>query len=185
MTGVEQRMSETKRTTGRAPWIFATVLGAVAVVLAVVLVVGNLPERHRTHTFTAQQYGALTATEQQAVEAAKQVVINTLTYSRTTFNADFARTLAGTTGALKSDISKDKATVLKTMTAGKFDLTGTVSYAAFDAQNGSDYVVLVTAVGNKVTTKGSTPASNARLMLTMSKIDGKWLASDLTSVGLT
>ncbi len=178
-------MTDARNGTGRAPWIVTAVLSAVAIALTVTIVVFHLPSRHGRHAFTAAAYGALTSSEQQAVAAAKQTVINTMSYRRSSFPADFARTLAGTTGTLQTDMRTDGPKLLKEMTAGKFDLSASVSYAAFEAHDGAGAVVLVSATGYKVTSAGQVPASAERLAVTMVQIKGKWLASDLQSVGLT
>ena len=87
--------------------------------------------------------------EQAAVTAASQQVLNMLTYKRTTFDADYSRTVAGATGALKSDLnqSSNKTALLQKMTQGKFDLQGQVT--AFRVRGGqwANYNVLVSASG--------------------------------------
>lgn len=178
-------MSDTRIGAGRAPWLVTAALGAVAIALAITIAVFHLPSRHGRHSFTAAQYGGLTSSELQAVAAAKQTVINTLTYRRSSFAADFARTLAGTTGTLQTDMRTDGPKLLQAMTNGKFDLSGAVSYAAFESHDGTGAVVLVSATGYKVTPAGQVPTSAQRLAVTMVQVNGKWLASDWQSVGLT
>jgi hypothetical protein len=176
-------MTDTRPPGDRTPWITAGVLGVIAVVLAVLLLAVIRPDRHR-HESAAKKLG-LTSAEQQAVDAGAQQVLNLLTYSRKTFDADFARTLAGSTGGLRSDLDKQKPTLLSEITKNKFDLEGTVKNSAFEERDGANYLVLVSADGYVLPDGGTkTLKSTARFELTMAKVSGKWLASNLRSVGL-
>ncbi|MDT4908500.1 MAG: hypothetical protein QOF87_1054 [Pseudonocardiales bacterium] len=171
-------MTDTRDRSGIAPWLTAAVLGVLAIALALTLVVFIVPNRGKTP-------GELNATETGAVTAAKQELINVLTYSRKTFDADYARTLNGATGALRDDLSKKKALTLKTLTAGKIDLKGTVTAAAFEQNVGNTTVVLLSATGYTVGADGvPVPKSIDRFELTMVKVKGKWLMSDFRNVGL-
>jgi hypothetical protein len=170
-------MTEARRPSDTAPWIVAGALAAVAAAMVIVLFVMIVPHRNKHH------YG-LTATQQRAVGAASQTVVNLLTYTRTNFDADYSRALAGMTGALRSDQQKDKAATLAAMTKGKFDLKGTVTASAFEQAKGKTVLVLVSATGNQVSSAGTTPATTARFEMTMTLIKGKWLASNLQSIGL-
>jgi hypothetical protein len=180
----EEIVTTTRRATTRhGPWIVAGVLGVVALVLAGLLIFAIRPE-HNRHSSTAKAVG-LTASEQRAMDAAAKQVLNILTYSRKTFEADFARTLAGVTGPLRSDLQREKPALKEQMTKGKFDLQGAVTSSAFEETRGNSSLILVTAQGYKVSAGGQrTLASTARFEVTMTSVDGKWLASDLRSVGL-
>jgi hypothetical protein len=178
-------MTESRPPSGRLPWILAAALAAVAVALAVVLVSVALPARHR-HQRAVAQLG-LTSLEHQAVDAAAQQALNLLSYRRSAFDADYARTVAGTTGALRADLlsGTKKATLLSEMTTGKFDLQGQVTASAFEQAAGAKYAVLVSASGYQVPDTGSrTLNSSNRFEITMTKVGTAWLASDLQSVGL-
>ena len=176
---------DTQPSASRGRWITAAVLGAVAVALAVVIAFPLRTARdHRHHQQT--QVG-LTAVEQGAVTAADQQVLNMLTYKRATFDADYARTVAGATGSLKSDLnqSSNKSALLQKMTQGKFDLQGQVTASAFEESSGTNYNVLVSASGYQVPDGGQrTLTSTARFEVTMTRVGTKWLASNLQSVGL-
>ena len=115
------------------------------------------------------------------MQAARVETVNLLTYARKTFDADWARALGGATGQLKSDLQTDKKTTLDNLTKNKFDVTATVSDVALaggDAKSG--YQVLVVASGHRVDDSGTPSAAiPSRLQLTMTRVDGKWLASDL------
>ena len=56
-----------------------------------------------------------------------------LTYSRKTFDADYARALNGATGALRDDLAKKKTLTLQALNAGKIDLRGRSNRGAFEA----------------------------------------------------
>lgn len=176
-------MTRTRRPSGRAPWITAAALGGIAIALAAVLLFVLRPD-HNRQASAADSVG-LTASEQQAMDAGAKQVVNILTYARTTYDADYARTLAGATGALHSDLEKQKATLLSQMTKGKFDLQGTVTSTAFEQVSDNSTLVLVSAQGYKLPAGGQrTLASTARFEVTMTRVGGRWLASDLQSVGL-
>lgn len=171
-------MTDTRDRSGLAPWLTAGALGVVTIALAVALTAFILPDR-------GNSAGELTSTEKQAVSAAKQELINILTYSRQTFDADYARTLSGATGALQEDLAKKKALTLKTLTTGKIDLKGTVTAAAFEQHVGDTTVVLLSATGYTVGADHvPVPKSIDRFELTMVHIKGKWLMSDFRNVGL-
>ena len=165
----------------RAPWIVAAVFGVIAGILAALFVAltwGGL-----AHKPDANQ--AFTSSEQSAVDAAKQFVINQFTYSRASFDKDFARALGGATGGVKSDLSKNEAQLKALMTAGGFDLEGSVTDFGLSSSDGKGNVdVLVSAIGYHVTSAGRVPATTARFKVTMTKTDGKWYAGNLTTVGL-
>jgi hypothetical protein len=181
----EESMSEPRRTSGRAPWITAGVLGVIAALLAVAVFV-LIPSSKR-HDRASGSPGALTSDQQHAVTAAATEAVNVLSFSRKTFAADFARALAGTTGALKSDLEGKKATTLSTMTSGKIDLHATVAQSAYEGTDSSTHhiLVLVTVNGFNTNDQGvSTAPTPQRLEMTMNKVGSKWLASDIESVGI-
>jgi hypothetical protein len=169
------------RPPGRAYWLSSAVLAAVAATLVVVVFAVVEPQRHDLQT----KPKGLTSSEQQALDTGTKEVVNLLTYARKSFDADYARTLAGATGALLSDLQSKKATILGQITQGKFDLSGSVTQSAFEEISGNNSLILVSADGYKLPDGGQrTLTSTARFELTMTKVKGKWLASDLQSVGL-
>ena len=177
--------TDSARSNEPMPWIVAGALGAVAIVLAAVIIFVIHPERNDKHNLSKKT--GLTTTEQQAVDAASKQAVNLTTYSRAHFDADYQRTVDGATGKLSSDLndaSKKKA-LLAQMQAGKFDLQGTVSKAAFETTTNGQYSVLVYVQGFQLLDGGkkSAPIAN-RFLLTMVRSKGKWLASDLLAVNL-
>jgi hypothetical protein len=178
-------MTEIRRRSASAPWVAGAGAAVIAIVLAVALVVFHLPSRHSR--VRAPVAGALGASEQQAMQAASQEVVNLLTYTRATFNADFERALNGMSGSLQADQAKAKAATLAAMNKGKFDLKGQVTQTAFEQDAGKNTVlILVSATGYQVPASGTpTPTTYARFEITMTDIKGAWLATNLSSVGLT
>jgi ABC-type transporter MlaC component len=178
-------MTDTRPPVARAPWITAAALGAVAIALAGVVLFVIRPDRNR-HEAAAHAVG-LPATAQQAMDAASKQVLNMLTYSRKSFAADYARAVDGATGALKADLqsSAKKSTLQNKMTSSKLDLQGAVTATAFEEVSGTNWLILVSAQGYQVPDGGKrTLASRERFQVTMTNVAGKWLASDLQSVGL-
>jgi Mce-associated membrane protein len=174
----------TRDAPGRAPWVTAGVLAAVAAALLVLLLVVVRPAADK-HRETAGE-NAFSASEGAAMTAARVEAVNLLTYSRKSFDADFARALAGTTGQLKSDLAKDKDTTLKSLTDNKFDIKAEITDVALEGSDGAKGVqVLLVANGFRVDDTGtSSVAVPKRVQLTMVEVGGKWLATDLQGVDL-
>ena len=177
-------MSEQNRAQGNAPWVVAGVLVLVAAVLAVLLV-HTYSVRDDNNRTSGTRYGP-TQDEQDAVQAAATEAANLTTFSRKNFAADFDRALKGATGALKSDVAKNKDNTLKAMTSGKFDLVSKVVVSAFESATANQVLVLVTLNGTHKFDSGQTSiASPQRLELTMVRSGSAWLAKDLFKVGLS
>ncbi|MDQ1753177.1 MAG: hypothetical protein QOE71_4233 [Pseudonocardiales bacterium] len=172
-------MPESRRAPA-APWIAAAVAGAILVALLVTYFVALRPAQDKVN-------GDFTSTESAAVNAAATATTNLLTFRRAHFAADFQRALSGTTGSLRSDISDKKAATLSAMTKGKFDLSATVTHRALQgpAESGkqNSYIVLITVNGYQSKSKNIPIPQN--LQVTMVKVKGKWLASDLSNIGVT
>ncbi|MDP9115934.1 MAG: hypothetical protein M3O28_01450, partial [Actinomycetota bacterium] len=178
-------MTETTRQGVRAPWITAAVLGVIAIALGAVVLFVIHPDRNRREA--AAKAVGLTADAQQAASAARTQVLNLTTYSRKSFDSDYARAVAGSTASLKTDIDdpKKKSTLLSGMTKGKFDLQGSVTNTAVEANSGTSWLILVSSQSYQIPDTGSRRLQgNTRFELTMTKIGAKWFASNLQTVGL-
>jgi hypothetical protein len=114
-------------------------------------------------------------------------MLNLITFRRSSFEADFKRALDGTTGALTSDVGKNKKNTLDAMTKGKFDLYGKLTHKALEGPVVSGktpgYQVLVTLDGYHSSAPGQ-PVQQT-LEVTVLQVKGKWLASDVTNIGIT
>ena len=163
-----------------APWIVAGVAGLVVAALALVYFLALRPD-------SDDVIGALTTDEKTAVAAASTEAANALSYRRAHFDADFQRALKGATGSLKSDLNSQKSATLNVITQGKFDMSAKVTRAALegrpDKAKGNSYLVLVTLNGFQSSAQDQPVPS--QLELTMEKVKGVWLASNITSVGLS
>jgi hypothetical protein len=157
----------------------AALAGAVFVALLVTYFVALRPAEGKV-------VGDLTAKENAAVEAAGTEMSNLLSFRRAHFDADFQRALSGATGALKSDVNAKKAVTLATMTKGKFDLIGKVTHKALEGPVGSGkkagYVVLVTVNGYQ--SNATSQPVQQTLAVTVVRSGSKWLASDVTNIGV-
>ena len=177
-------MASLRAPESRAPLVTAAVLFAVAIALGIVLFAVAYPARSDHRKAGVQIFSA---TERAAMNAASTDAVNILSYGRATFAADYQRALDGTSDPLRSDLDKKRATLLNSMTTGKFDLKATVSDVGLEGGTaGSGYQVLVVVSGFKVDDTGKASAAIVnRLELTMVNVGGKWLANNLKAISLT
>ncbi|HZC70525.1 MAG TPA: hypothetical protein VE442_07525 [Jatrophihabitans sp.] len=172
-------MSQPRRESA-APWIIAAIAGAVLVALLLVYFLALRPDEDHIN-------GGFSGPEQDAMRAASVEAQNALSFRRASFEADFQRALSGATGAFASDLRRTKSATLKTITNGKFDMSAKVTNVALeDVVNSGGhhgYVVLVTMNGFRTTAPDIPTPSE--LALTVEDVDGKWLVSDVESVGVT
>src|SRR6266568_3545678 len=162
----------------RLPWRAVGALTVVAAVLAGLL--GSLIVR-RGHHVTA----GLDAREQAAVDAAAREIVDAQSFRLAHFDADFARATAGLTGDMLKELTAKKAALRTSLQQSKHDTSATVTQAALSEVNGAKAVVLLTMKNYRTDKSGQrTPFATGSFKITMSEVGGKWLASDLTSVGL-
>lgn len=178
------------RRTSLAPWITASVAGVVLIALLLVYLLWlRTDERNatRTHQQAVQAAYQLSPAETAAMNAAGTEMVNLVTFSRAHFDSDFQRALDGATGALRSDVEGKRDDTLKAITQGKFDLYGRLTHKALsdsvDSNGQHGYVVLVTINGYR-STAPETPIQQ-NLAVTVVDVKGKWLASDVTNIGIT
>ena len=178
-------MSSPNSVSSRLPLIVAAVSGLLVAALVVAFVHVHSVSTH--HSKQSKTGYALASDQAEVVTAAATEAANIITFSRKTFEADFARAINGTTGSLKTDLVGKKALTLTTMTDGKFDLKATVGAAAYGGltDDGKSTLVLVTLNAFKVADSSTgSSASVQRFQITMVKVGKSWLASDLNSVGI-
>jgi hypothetical protein len=179
-----ETMTDARQSNAR-PWIVAAVLGAVAIALAGVIAFVIHPQRDHRQKLARQS--GLSNAQQQAMATATTEALNLTTYSRKTFDADYARSIALATGGLKTDLTdaQKKSALLSEMNAGKFDLQGQVLNTAFEQQSGTSYGVLVVVSGFQVPDSGTkVQNSHNRWELTISHVGTQWLVSNVQNVGL-
>ena len=166
-----------------AALIVAAVAGALAVALAVIYFVVVLPDDNNSSSST----GGFTRTEREVMSTAATVATNIQSLTRATFDGDWQRALDGTTGALHSDLAKDKARTLAVLNKNKVDLRADVTHTGLEGptDKGNGYVVIVTMLGYSIYGSKQGLPSTQRLQLTMVHVNGKWLASDISQRGLS
>lgn len=170
-------MADEQRRSG-LPW---RVVGALAVVAAVLAATLGWLLVHRGEHVTA----GLSTREQAAVDAAARELIDTQSFRLAHFDADFARATAGLTGDMLKELTAKKASLQTSLRRSKFDTAATVTQAALKEDHGASAIVLLAMRNYRVDKSGKrTPFATGSFEITMSEVGGKWLASDLTSVGL-
>jgi len=167
------------RSENRLAWLTAGLLGIFVVVLAVGMVALFVVRGHRANP-------GLNGHEQAAVDAASREMINLQSFRLAHFDADFARASSGLTGGLLSALNGKKASLKDGLEKSKQDTTAAVTQAGFKQQSGQDAVVLMTMNNYRVDAKGKKTLFNTgRFEVTVSDVKGQWLASNLTSVGVS
>jgi hypothetical protein len=170
-------MTDGQRRSG-LPWRVVGVFAVVAALLAGTL--GWLLVQ-RAHHVTA----GLSGREQAAVDAATREMVNVQSYRLAHFDADFARARSGLTGGLLKELTGKKASLQTSLRRSKLDTSATVTQAALKEDHGANAIVVLSMKNYRVDKSGKrTPFSTGRFEVTVSEVGGKWLASDLTSVGL-
>jgi len=173
------------RSSDARPWLVAAVLGVVAVALGAVILFVIHPQRDDREKHARSS--GLTFAQRQAVQTATTEALNLTTYTRKTFDADYARSVALATGGLAKDLADNqkKSALLSQMQAGKFDLQGQVLNAAFEQQSGNTYGVLIVVSGFQVPDGGTkTQNSHNRWEMSVQLVGTKWLVSNVQNVGL-
>ncbi len=170
-------MADGQRHSG-LPWRVVGALTLVAVVLAGLL--GWLLVQRGHHTTAG-----LTGREQAAVDAAAREMVNVQSFRLAQFDADFARAIGGLTGGPLEELTAKKAALRSGLQKTKLDTSATATQAALKEADGAKAVVLLTTKSYRVDKAGKrAPFATGRFEVTMSEVGGKWLVSDLTSVGL-
>jgi hypothetical protein len=174
----------------RAPWITAAVAGVVLIGLIFTYFAflrGDVKDADRKRAAARHAVvGDLSAEETQAVNTAATEMLNLVTFRRAHFDQDWARAMRGVTGALRSDVIKNKKDTLDAMTKGKFDLQGRVTHKALEgplvSSKARGYTVLVTVEGYRSTSPGVPVQQN--LEVTVIRQGKRWLASDVQNIGI-
>ncbi len=186
-------MPESRRTSA-APWITASIAGVALLALVMTYLFAlRHDQRHADAQRAAakraaafKSSGQLTRTESVAMNAAATEMLNLITFSRAHFEADFQRALNGATGALRSDVEQKRSETLSAMTQNKFDLYGKLTHKALEAPvegHRLGFIVLVTINGYRSTSPSAPIQQN--LEVTVLNVKGKWLASQVTNIGLS
>jgi Mce-associated membrane protein len=166
------------RDESRAAWLTAGVLGIFVVLLGALLGFLLVVRNHHPNP-------GLASREQAAVDAASREMVNLTSFRLAQFDTDFARAQDGVTGDLAKTFAGKKSALKTGLKNSKLDTTASVTQAAFERVQGNTALVLMTMNNYRVDAKGKkTLFSSQRLEVTVSYVGGRWLASNLTSVGL-
>ena len=102
------------------------------------------------------------------------------TFRRSTFNSDFHHLTSLLTGSLLADVRAQKRATLHAMLTGGFDLRSEVVASAVETATPDQVEVLVALNGYRSTSNTPIPQ---RLSVTIENVRGRWLLSDVRSVG--
>lgn len=154
------------------------VLAALAVLLLVAdVALGVLWLSHRAHRET------LDAARNDAVSAARQVLVNLDSISADTVDQDLARVLAGTTGTFRDQFERSKSQLKELVVGNKTHSSALVRSAAVVRADTSTATVLVAT--DRTVSDASTPGGqvvNERWTVDLEKHGGHWLVADLQPV---
>ena len=173
------RNTMTERTQRRAP---VAAIAALSVLLLAAAAWGGWLY-HQKHKVAKP---ALTTSETQAMDAARQFVVNVFSYSKASFDGDFQRAVSGTTGDLTSQVTNTKQALQASLAGGTLVSTKAQVKAAGVEQtsaSGGTQILVVAETFTVDAANKSTDTGQQRMDVTMIKKDGKWLASALTAIG--
>jgi len=117
----------------------------------------------------------------RAVEAGRAEVVNALTYTRSQFDADQRRALAGATDPLRGQLTDQSTATKRAMDKGNYDLTGVVVTSAVKSAGGSTVELMVAADSTRAGPGGS-DVTTIRYEVTVTEVDGSWLVSQLRAL---
>jgi Mce-associated membrane protein len=160
------------------PVIAGVVLLALLVVAAVLL--GIRDHRHR-ETPTDQ----VVPTEATALAAGRAEAVALTTIGYKTATADLDRVLAGATGPLHTQFEKERAQLPATLARTKSVSRGTVLTSALSSISTGKAQVLV-AVDARVSGTDTGPSGvlkHYRMVVTLERVAGRWLANDVAFAG--
>ncbi len=164
-------------TRSRVPRVVTAVLGVVALALAAVVAVLVVQRVHHEHGLS------LTASESRVLDAAKQDFITLQTYRQTTFDQDFANAESVVTGSAKTNLLGSKTSLKNTLTTNKTNSTASIVSASIVSSSGGKYQVLILAsLETRDTTGKLVQARPSPATLTLVKVKGTWLISDIQLV---
>lgn len=147
-----------------------------ALVVAIALAVGAW--------FLAHRETAAVESAEDAMASAEQRVPNLLSYDVETLEADVARAKDQTTGDFRDDYAEIlDDVVVPNATKGRVVTTASVTAAgAVPGDDEDEVVVLVFLTQSTTTGNGAPTVSGSRVDVTMTRVDGDWLISNLKPV---
>jgi Mce-associated membrane protein len=160
----------------RRPRAALTCLGSVSAVLTAATVVFGV---------LAYQHAGADQARTDAKAAAENMAVQLLSYDYRAAPEDLAKRNDLVTGAFKDDYSTlMEQTVMPAAVAQKVSTRTSVTKSSIVSNDGSSQVKLLLFL-NQTTQAGDKPdpqLDGSRVRMTVDKVDGKWLVSDLTPV---
>lgn len=118
-----------------------------------------------------------------AAEAARSEVVDVLTYRRASFAADYKAAFDGAVEPLSTRLRAGAPGIKAQLERGHYDLVGTVTALAVEHADGDTASLLVAATGNRHADHGaSTVVTDGRYLVTVVKVQGFWVTSDIVPV---
>jgi Mce-associated membrane protein len=178
--------TEPKRRTGPAHRGSVLALAGALVILAA-LVLGAvhfaLRDSHRRHA--AAVHRDVPVAQQAVLTAAKGEAVALTSISYQTADRDIDRVLSGATGALRTQFAKQKPTFPSVLAKTKSVSKGTVLSAALSSLDATKAQALVavdaTISGTDTSTSGV--LKHYRMVVSLQRINGKWLSNDVAFAG--
>ena len=118
-----------------------------------------------------------------AVDAARTEVVNTLSYRRSDFPDDLQHALDGATSPLREQLQSSAPDVRAAMTAGNYDMSGTVSETAVVRADPETVTLMIAAEQTRTVDGASQPTViQHRYEVTVTRTETGWAASRISSV---
>jgi hypothetical protein len=162
-------------------------LAIAAVVLAALVVAATLlglRDHHDQQLAAAQR--TVSPAEQIALAAARGEAVALTTISYQSAAGDVRRVLAGATGALRTQFASEANQLPATLAKTKSASRGVVLSSALSSLSGdrAQALVAVDATVSGTDTGKTGVLKHYRIVVTLQRIQGKWLASDVAFAGV-
>lgn len=171
-------MTQARRGSG-APWLVAAVAGAVLVALLVLYFAVLRP--YRAH----HPVGEFSSAEKAAIAAGTTEVETLGTMSKQNFEQNYDSALKGATGAFKQDLTRLRDQAKKNIADAA--ITGQVTHTALagPTQGGPAGYVILATFGRSTSDIAGLLQAPQQIAVTVVQSGGKWLVSDVRSVGIS
>ena len=118
-----------------------------------------------------------------AVDAARTEVVNTLSYRRSDFPGDLQHALDGATSPLREQLQSAAPETRAAMTAGNYDMSGTVTATAVVRADADTVTLMIAAEETRTVDGASQPTVIPhRYEVTVTRTETGWAASRISSV---
>lgn len=161
--------------------VAAAVVLAALTVAAVLLGIRDHHHRERDAAGTSA-----TPAQEAALAAAREEAVALTTIGYRTADHDLDRVLAGATGTLRTQFEKEKSQLPATLARNKSTSRGTVLSAALSSltTDTAQALVALDATVSGTDTGSSGVLKHYRMVVSLSRVDGRWLANDVSFAGV-